>query len=428
MKVFFSWQADTPVRVGRDFLSDALTEAIAQLKLTASLEEADRSAAPQADEDRAASPGQLKDLLKQIDAASTLVADVTPIGQSMKGIDAADAGAARKFVDSDAAFECGYAAHALGARKIVLLLNAHYGWHDDLPPDLRNLGAALTFTLVPNASRPEIEAERKKLVSKLVNALSQSLNAPPAGGAALGAAPTPNRTAYYREGEILARSGNPGASEIGYSYASDMLCYLRLIPLPPLERPLSLASLNKVVNRAPLLSREPEAGLSGKNEHGAIAFEPASPPSRGPGNLASSTQLFISGELWSIGATLIAHERGERPEWIRLPFLSSVTFERAYYDHLRSLTAFALEQLSLSAPWEVVCGISGSRGLHLWVSAQDTLGPIVQPDVIVRRRMKTASEAEMDTVLLKFFSAVHAAAGAERPAALHGFPGGGRPR
>ena len=206
-----------------------------------------------------------------------------------------------------------------------------------------------------------------------------------------------------------------------------MLCFLRLIPLPPLERPLSLANLRKVVDRAPLLSRERQGALSGRNDYGAIAFEPSSPPSRGPGNLAASTQLFVTGELWSISNALVAHERGERAQWIKLPVLSSVIFERVYYDQLRALTAFALDQLSLSAPWEVECGIAGSKGLHLWVSPSETSGPIVQSDVIIRRTMKSATEAEMDAVLLEFFSLLHAAAGSERPAGLHGFPPG-KPR
>jgi hypothetical protein len=236
-----------------------------------------------------------------------------------------------------------------------------------------------------------------------------------------------NRACYFRAAEILARSGKAGPGEICYSYASDTLCYVRLIPLPPLERALPLASLRKVVERAPLLSRQPEGALSGRNDHGAIAYEPSSPPSRGPGNLSASTQLFITGEIWSIGNSLIAHERGERPEWIRLPFLSSVIFERVYYEQLRALSAFALEYLTLSAPWEVECGVAGSKGLHLWVSGQETSGPIVQSDVIIRRTMKTGSDAEMDSILLEFFNLLHAAAGSERAQGLHGFPPG-RPR
>jgi hypothetical protein len=396
--------------------------------LSAEVEEADRLAGVGEREEDATSgsPGRLKDLLKRIDLAATLVADVTPLGQSLKAVDGVNAGASRKFIDSDVAFEVGYALHALGDRKVLLVFNAHYGWHDDLPPDLRNRGGAISFTLVPNASRPEIEAERKKLVGRLLSALSQSMNAAPNATAA-GAAGTGNRAAYYRSGEILARSGKAGPGEISYSYAAEMLCFLRLIPLPPLERPLSLANLRKVVDRTPLLSREPQGALSGRNDYGAIAFEPSSPPSRGPGNLAASTQLFITGELWSISNALVAHERGERPQWIKLPVLSSVIFERVYYDQLRALTAFALDQLSLSAPWEVECGIAGSKGLHLWVSASETSGPIVQSDVIIRRTMKSATEAEMDAVLLEFFSLLHAAAGSERPAGLHGFPPG-KPR
>ncbi|HUD61091.1 MAG TPA: hypothetical protein VMQ99_16420, partial [Acetobacteraceae bacterium] len=227
--------------------------------------------------------------------------------------------------------------------------------------------------------------------------------------------------------EVLATSGKAGPAEIGYSYDAGALCYLRLIPLPPLERPLPLTSLRKVVERAPLLSRQSEGALVGRNDYGAIAFEPSSPPSRGPGNLASSTQLFITGEIWSVGNSLIARERGEQRQWIKLPFLSSVIFERVYYDQLRTLTQFALEHLSLSAPWEVECGVAGSKGMHLWVSAQETSGPIVQPDVITRRNMKTGSDAEIDSILLEFFNLLHAAAGSERPSGLHGFPPG-RPR
>jgi hypothetical protein len=425
VKIFFSWQSDTPARVGRTFLSETIRQAIEQLKLSAGIEEAERMAAPgepgEPGEERAAgSPGHLKELLKRIDSAATVVADVTPIGQSLKGTDTRD-GAMRKFVDSDVALEAGYALHALGDRKLLLVFNAHYGWHDDLPLDLRNRGGAIAFTLVPNASRPEIEAERKKLVGKLMAALSQTMNAPPAANANsphTGA----NRAAYFAPGEALAHSGIPGPGEISYSYTADMLCYLRLIPLPPLERPLLLTRLRKAVEHTPLLSRQSDRAMSARNEHGAIAFEPSSPPSRGPGNLASSTQLFITGEMWSIGNTLIVHEQGERPQWIKLPFLSPIVFERVYYDHLRALTSFALEHLSLSAPWEVECGIAGSRGLHVWVSAQDTAGPIVQTDVVVRRTMRSGSEAEMDAVLLEFFNLVHAAAGCERPAGLHGFP------
>jgi hypothetical protein len=431
MKVFFSWQSDTPARIGKDFLTDVLKDTVEQLRLQASVEDArrtGRTAQSAEEEGREGSPGELRDLFNSIAESATLVADVTPLGESLKSVDKAQASAVRKFIDPDVAFEAGYATHLLGDRKVLLLFNAHYGWHDDLPVNLRNRGGAIPFTLVPNASRPEIDAEHKRLVVKLTHALGQSLNAPPSAAGSSGiTASTGNRATYFRAGEVLASSGKSGPGEIGYSFPVDALCYLRLIPLPPLERPLPLASLRKVVGRAPLLSRQPEGSLIALNDHGAIAFEPATPPSRGPGNLASSTQLFITGELWSIGSSLVARERGDRPQWLKLPFVSSTVFERVYYDHLRALTQFALERLSLSAPWQLECGIAGSKGLHLWISDKETSGPIVQPEVIVRRTLKVGSEAEMDTVLLEFFNLLHAAAGSERPEGQHGFPPG-RPR
>jgi hypothetical protein len=423
LKVFYSWQAEAPARIGRTFVHEAIEEALELLKSSARVFEAERLGPRDLpDEDRSSgSPGQLKDLLKELDSAVAFVAGVTPLGQVSRDRETVGAGTVRRYVDSDVAFETGYALHALGNRKLVLLFNAHFGWHDELPADLRNRGGAIAFTLVPNASRPEIQAERKRLVSRLVSALRQAIAAAPGTPAGAGDA-VGSRAAYFGKGEVLARSGRPGPAEISYSYVADMLCFIRLMPLPPLSTPLGLAQLRKAIERAPLMNREPQGSLSGTNDYGAIAFEPAVPPNRGPGNLAASTQLFINGEVWSISHALIAHDRDERPDWIRLPFVSSVTFERAFYDQLRGLVSFALEQLSLSAPWEVECGIAGSRGLHLWNSGQETLGPIVQPNVVLRRTLRTASPEEIDELLLELFKLLHSSAGSERSANLNGFP------
>jgi hypothetical protein len=424
VKVFYSWQAEAPARIGRTFVHEALEEALELLKSGVKVFEAERLGPRELpDEDRSAgSPGQLKDLLKEIDSAVAFVADVTPLGQASRDVETVGVGTVRRYVDSDVAFETGYALHTLGDRKLVLLFNAHFGWHDELPADLRNRGGAIAFTLVPNASRPEIQAERKRLVPRLVSALRQAINSASSGVSAGAGEAIANRATYFAQGEVLARSGRPGPSEIGYSYAAQMLCFIRLMPLPPLSTPLSLARLRKANERAPLMNREAQGSLSATNDYGAIAFEPAVPPSRGPGNLAASTQLFINGELWSISHTLIAHETGDRPDWIRLPFVSSLIFERAFYDQLRGLVGFALEELSLSAPWEVECGVAGSRGLHLWNSGQETLGPIIQPNVVLRRTLKSASSDEMDELLLEMFNLLHSSAGSERSSNLHNFP------
>jgi hypothetical protein len=44
-----------------------------------------------------------------------------------------------------------------------------------LPFDVRNQDDAIAFTLAPNAGRPDIELERKKLAARLVGAIDRCM-------------------------------------------------------------------------------------------------------------------------------------------------------------------------------------------------------------------------------------------------------------
>ena len=430
VKLFWSWQSETPQRTGRIFVRDALREAIEQLKITADIDEPERDA-DKIDHDPervSGGVGLVREILRSIDAAAAFVADVSAVGKVGSGADVQLQGGGNKLINSNVALELGYALRALSDQKLIMVLNAHYGWQDELPFDVRNRDDALVYTLTPNAGRPEIEAERKKLTARLVIAIDRCLQEPVPGAEQSAATPsTFNKAAYFQAGEVLAQIGESSAAGASYSYSTDTFCYLRLIPMPTLERALSLATLADVVGAAPLLSRHPGGAMSGSNSYGAIGFEVGSKPGRGRGRLAASTQLFPTGELWSLSAALIAHERGDRPAWIRLPFLASVVFERVFYDHLRALIAFAQQALSLSPPWQVECGLVGVQGLYLGLSPDDIRGPARKPEVTLRRTVKGGGEAAMDRILLEFFGMLHEAIGVERPAALHGFPPG-RPR
>jgi hypothetical protein len=427
VKLFWSWQSETPQRTGRVIVRDALKEAIEQLKVTADIDEPERDAAKiDHDPERiSGGVGLVRAILKSIDAASVFVADVSAVGKVGSGADVQSESAGNKLIDSNVALELGYALHALGDQKLIMVFNAHYGWQDELPFDVRNRDDALVYTLAPNAGRPEIESERKKLTARLVLAIDRCLqDAAPSAEQSAATSSTFNKAVYFQAGEVLAQSGESGKGGAAYSYSTDTFCYLRLIPMPKLERGLSLATLTDVVGRAPLLSRHPGGAMSGSNDYGAIGFEVGSKPGRGRGRLAASTQLFPTGELWSLSATLIAHERGDRPAWIKLPFLASVVFERVYYDHLRALIAFAQQSLTLSPPWQVECGLVGIQGLHVGLSPDDIRGPVREADVTLRRTVKSGDEVAMDRVLLEFFGMLHEAMGSERPAGLHGFPPG----
>jgi hypothetical protein len=430
IKLFWSWQSESPVRIGRIFVRDALREAIEQLKLLADIDEPERDTA-RIDHDPGRISGGLelvRDIMKRIEAAAMFVADVTAVSRIGSGADINPDNAGNKLINSNVAMEMGYASRALGEQKLLMVFNSHYGWQEELPFDVRNRGDAIAFTLSPNAGRPEIESERKKLSARLVSAIDRCVQDPEPTPQQSAATPsTFNKAVYFQAGEVLAEVGESAASGASYSYSTDTFCYLRLIPMPKLERALPLATLMDAVQRAPLLSRQPGGALSGRNSYGAIGFEVGSQPGRGRGKLATSTQLFPTGELWSLSAALIALERGERPAWIKLPFLASVVFERVYYDTLRALIAFAQQSLSLSPPWQVECGLVGIQGLHLGLSPDDIRGPARKTDVTLRRTLKNGDETAMDKLLLEFYGMLHEAMGSVRPAALHGFPPG-RPR
>jgi hypothetical protein len=425
IRIYWSWQSETPIRIGRAFVRDALKEAVEQLKINAEIDEPERDAARiDHDPERVSGgAGLVQQILAIIDSAAVFVGDITAVGRIGSGTDIQAESAGNKVINSDVAMELGYAWRALREQKLIAIFNSHYGWQEDLPFDVRNQADAIAFTLTPNAGRPEIELERKKLVARLVSAIDRCVQEPEPSAQQSSATPsTFNKAVYFESGEALAQTGESTGNGSSYSYATDTFCYLRLMPMPKLERPLTLATLSEVVHRAPLLSRQPGGALSGTNAYGAIGFEVGARPGRGRGKLAASTQLFPTGEIWSVNGALVAHERGERPAWIKLPFLASVVFERVYYDNLRALIAFAQEYLSLSPPWQVECGLVGILGLHVGLSPEDIRGPVRKADVTLRRTLKAEDEPAMDKLLLEFFNLLHQAMGSVRPAALHGFP------
>lgn len=417
-------------------MRDALLEAIQQLKQPPDIEE------PTAKENREAlhldhdlkgttgSPDLARTIFDKIDASEVVVADVTLVGQTPDSTD--DKGKTvpgKKLINSNVAIELGYALHAVSDSCVLLVFNEHFGKHEDLPFDLRHKGGSIVFDLAPGADQKLIDAEKKKLKDQFVAKLKPYLIKPAAAPAAPPFEETPstfNNAAYFQRSEILAQVGVPDEDEVSYSYATDSLCYLRLIPTKRLHRPLPLALLTQEVGRAPLLCPQ-RGGLSKHNDYGAIVYEPGSNPPGGNAKLDASTQLFENGEMWCVGATLIVQERGQRPEWMKLPFVPSLPLEQIYYDRLRSLVSFASDRLGLNPPWQVEAGLVGIKGLHIGMPPRDFWGPIRKSEITHRMIVNDDKPPSYDAFLLAFFGLVYDATGYARPDNLHGFPPG-RPK
>ena len=174
LKVFWSWQSDTPGSTGRHFIKAALQAAISELKSVEEIEEAVRLDL-HLDSDRqgvAGSPDLARLILEKIDTSFVIVADVTAVG----AITTAAEKATKKLINSNVAIELGYALKALGTQGTLMVMNDFYGGRTDLPFDLQAKAGPILFSLPPDATQ-EIKSKQKALLkSQLRDALRLCLD------------------------------------------------------------------------------------------------------------------------------------------------------------------------------------------------------------------------------------------------------------
>jgi len=163
MKVFWSWQSDTPGRTGRFLVRDALQRAIEKLKLSPDVEDAQRDIELDHDiKGVTGSPDLARTIFEKIDKSTIVVADVTIVGSTTEG---------KKLINSNVAIELGYAFHARTDKNVLLVFNRRYGPHEDLPFDLRHKGGAITFDLAAEARRDEIQEQQTLLTDSFARSL-----------------------------------------------------------------------------------------------------------------------------------------------------------------------------------------------------------------------------------------------------------------
>jgi hypothetical protein len=421
VKIFWSWQSDTPGKTGRFLIRDALKDAVGRLKQSPEIDEPVREALhlDQDIQDVPGAPDLARTILSKIDASDVVVADVTLVGNVVASTDTG-----KKLINSNVAIELGYALHALSDQKVVLVFNRHYGGHEDLPFDLRHKGGAIVFDVTPDANREHIDEERKKLTDRFVNALKPYVQtAAPAAPSFNGAPSTFSRAAYFAKDEVLGRVGEfDPANQIAYSYDTDALCYLRLIPTVGRPEPIPLSTLKRTAQFAPMMHGD--GAVTDLNNHGAIRIVPGTFPRAGSASIRASTQVFETGEIWSIDAGLIKTK--ESPIGTP-PFVHSVAVEQSYYDTLKSLVGFATKQLSINPPWQVELGLLGPKNLNLGIIGFDRLvyeRRMLKNEIIYNAILRRAEGSEFEQLLLPFFSKIHDATGIERPRSYCGFPPG----
>ena len=409
MKVFWSWQSDTPGKTGRHFVRHALDQAIAELKLDQEVDEPTREAL-HADQDRQGVPGSpdlAQTILRKISEAAVVLADVTAVATTSGG---------KKLINSNVAIELGYSLAVPGDRALQMVLNSHYGNIEELPFDLRHKAGPIVFRLPPDAEKREIEREGRLLASELKSRLRWYATSAPVTAAVPSFDPMPigdNVAIFFRSGDVLARVGEPGIDEIHFRYSAEITFFLRLYPSARLSAAFRLAHLRRSAGTLPPLSGD-RSGMVAVNEYGVIVFVP-----KQKGDLVAATQIFESGELWGFTKEFILKKDGG-------PVIVTPGVEESFYRVLRHYIEFASATLELPMPYHLQMGIVGLSGTRLAIPRElgAPWGPIRARQVVQEHDIFDQSERHIDEALLAFFEALFDLTGFERPSGLNNFPPG----
>lgn len=160
MKVFYSWQSDTPTNAGRTFIRRALEAAVAGLEL----EDAERIDIDQDTAGVLGSPVVADTIFRKIREATVVISDVTLTSQTPGG---------KRACNSNVAIELGYALGIRGDEVLLKVMNTYYGLAKDLPFDLAHRRWPVQFRLSPDASPGEHQATLKALSKELGQILRQ---------------------------------------------------------------------------------------------------------------------------------------------------------------------------------------------------------------------------------------------------------------
>jgi hypothetical protein len=401
MKIFYSWQSDTPREIGKNFVRKALDAAVASLDVA----EAER---PGIDQDTAGvlgSPVIADTIFRKIREARIVVADVTLVGRAVSG---KGGKRAKRLINSNVALEVGYAIGIHNSDEVLLkVMNTHYGLPGELPFDLAHRRWPVQFQLAPDADETQREKALRALTAEFKSILTEYLarSRPPPEPFS----PTPstvNRAWYWNADQALIRvnSGNPGGQTEDFTYRNDQpLIYLHVWPrekIPALRAEI-LNDYGKSVIEP--LCGTPSGWSHQRNRFGEIAFA-----FEADNSLASTTQVFRTGEIWGVNHRLL---RRGRP--VRGDFLAVGPFERSLKQSLSFYVNVGMNHFGYAREINLAFGLVNVANYSLALPSGEFSRPIFG-DISVSASLDAKDENSIDAALLKIFDAVHDAAGVVR--------------
>jgi len=174
--IFFSWQADTETKVGRNFIERALQRAAARIGGDASVEEAVRDLSVDRDtKDVPGYPPIVDTIFRKIDNAAVFVPDLTFVGDRLDG---------RRTPNPNVLIEYGWALKSLGHGRIVPVMNIAFGkpTPETMPFNLRHLRNPILYDCPVDAGDDPRKQVREGFARELEHAIRAVLTTHALGG------------------------------------------------------------------------------------------------------------------------------------------------------------------------------------------------------------------------------------------------------
>jgi len=352
MKVFWSWQSDTPAKNNHYLVRDALELA---LKIVADDLDLDEAARPEIDHDTKDEPGLVSivdSIFKKIEQAKVFVGDVTFVGQTPKG---------KLLPNPNVMIELGHALTSLGPERIILVANKAYGGDpEDLPFDLRHRRAPITYSLAHDSTPSERNRAKDVLAKALAGALSLCLGKVIQDAAKVisfpAAAPrSDDRSTWLQAGEKIEHHDffhDAGIQR--WEVLEEPRFYMRIIPANYVgnktSREIHDLRANGGLNRLGPW-RDGDGGVNGLGVVSVGTF--------GDRTLSSVTQWFKkTSEVWAFNCCASFQQNQSAPR-----LLSYGVIPKSWRKHLSVTLAF-LKTVGVSGPLHVEVGVVGLRGIQ----------------------------------------------------------------
>ena len=359
--VFFSWQADTPTREGRNFIERALERAITRIGSDTSIDEPERREL-EIDRDTKDVPGSppiVDTILRKIDQAAVFLPDFTFIAKRPDG---------RPTPNPNVLIEYGWALKKMGNARIVAVMNTAFGEPGDtMPFDLRHLRNPTTYCCPVDLDESERKRVRAQLATDLERRIRQVLDSPEFRDSL----PKPPEPPKFIERQPVDGRGRfkPVDQPIGLTrifmqsprkvrLSGHPASWFRMIPITPPDRTWTVDELEKAMNSPPLPPLS--GGWPGYNNL-------RSPDGYGIygvlGDQAETARSiifgFTSGEMWAVDTYWL--EANQQASQRNVPNVDA--------QYRQALVAYGnfLERLGIRPPFKWIAGMEDLKGRLLYI-------------------------------------------------------------